>query len=577
VVDANGNVSTTERNNIKYLEGDEIKKIKGEEKRGQYVTSYDEVNVDQFGNKTTRTFTNGTYQRLGDNWYLTGYNEKGVDQYGNVTETVRRGGTYVHNDNFRELKSIHTTRQEFMLSSYTQTIVSPNGLTHTEFWRNAVYDNRDNLISFNQTNLNADNLLPVEIEFRKGTYDRYGRQVGYERTETSANTKVKTTRFNTVYNKIGDVTGYSETTESSDGMRTRIDRFGVIYNSKRQQMGYQETLIGQDGSLTTVSWSAKQPGLKDTAVAQMGELGYDAQGRLIGFEQTMRSGDTTQVQTTTNITFDNLGAQASSLQITQTTDTSGLDVTHVVDTKRLTTEYNGPNGQVSATTDDVTDYGYDTKSKIILRDLIVHIVRTGITLAGFFETKTTTGGNKRLENGQDTSETINQVTTELRSGNTYDGNGRVFSYGQVSTDSNTERTTVSQFTNLVYDTQGRLVSSHEAAEDNFNVRTETDRQQISYDPFGRIANAVTVTRTITAGTDITSTAHRTGIQYNGFGDVNRYVEAVTSSASPNLTQTTTWHGDEFSVLGRLRASTSVQHNTGTSENGETLDNILPEV
>lgn len=187
IMDPLGNVSTVERKNINYLELPEMRqKINGEDKRGQYVTSYDEIETDQFGNKTVRRFENAAYVRLGDNWYMTQFDQTETDADQNTTITQRRGAGYIHNRNFKHMKSIHSTRQEFLLGNYTQTIIDPRGLERTEIWNNAAYDSRDNLFRFDQVNLNSNKSLATQILFRAGAYDRFGQQTGFERLETYA-------------------------------------------------------------------------------------------------------------------------------------------------------------------------------------------------------------------------------------------------------------------------------------------------------------------------------------------------------------------------------------------------------
>jgi hypothetical protein len=68
-MDPNGNISTIERNNITYLEGPNVEK----KQRGQYVTSYDEVETDQYNNKTTRRWENGKYIIAGTRIVIAGW------------------------------------------------------------------------------------------------------------------------------------------------------------------------------------------------------------------------------------------------------------------------------------------------------------------------------------------------------------------------------------------------------------------------------------------------------------------------------------------------------------------------
>ena len=154
-VDANGNISTVVRSNIQYFDPG-VTKIDGVDKRGLYATSYDEVDTDQFGNATVIHYANATYDRYGDNWYVRDFDQTETDSNGNTTVTERRGTTYVFNTNYQKLESIHSTRQEFLASSYTQVVTDATGLTHTESWSGAVYDNRDNLVSYQQTNTNGE-------------------------------------------------------------------------------------------------------------------------------------------------------------------------------------------------------------------------------------------------------------------------------------------------------------------------------------------------------------------------------------------------------------------------------------
>jgi hypothetical protein len=578
-MDPNGNISTIERNNITYLEGPNVEK----KQRGQYVTSYDEVETDQYNNKTTRRWENGKYIKLGENFYLTDYDLTETDADKNKTKVEWRGATYVHNPYYQKLKTINSTRQEYLLTTYTQQVTAANGLVHTEIWRGAQYDTRDNLVSFDQTNTNPTNTLPTEIQFRKGTYDRYGRQAGFERTEITADgARVKITRLDTGYNKLGDIISSTELVSGNGGYLTRTDRYGIEYNRKRQQIAYKETLLDQGGGLIEKTWSALQAGLNKEAVAEFGEKGYDARGRLIGFEEKMTADSLTETKLTTNITFDATGARASSLETTHTTgvlEGADVDVTHIVDTKRLDTQY-GDDGQVTSYQDEILDWGQDNnKNGMILRDLKIALMRTNITTDGFLETRTTTGGEKRPE-GERALETINAVVQTKQEHTVYDGSNRVHSYDQVTKeyqDAGRPKTTTSHFSDLLYDPAGRLLHSKEVGvvgyDDNLTppYNVETVRDGISYDAFDRVAGAVTTTRTTTPGTDITVVAARSSVRYNGMGDISKYREAVVSSASPNLTETTDWQGKEYSVLGRLHHSIQTERSTGT-DGDSVIDN-----
>jgi len=108
-------------------------------------------------------------------------------------------------------------------------------------------------------------------------------------------------------------------------------------------------------------------------------------------------------------------------------------------------------------------------------------------------------------------------------------------------------------------------------EDNFGVKTETERSAIVYDGFDRISSAVTKTHTVTTGTDVTTTADRENVRYNDLGDVSHYKESVVSTASPNLTETTDWQGKDYSVLGRLKSSVQVLTRAGTDPDGSVLN------
>ncbi|MBV9079666.1 MAG: hypothetical protein JO102_00940, partial [Elusimicrobia bacterium] len=247
-MDANGNISSVDRRNITYLEGPDVKKIKGEDKRGQYALSYDETDTDQYGNKTVIRFENAKYVRLGDNWYQTDYDQYETDADGNFTEQHRRGATYALNPNYVKLHMLHQQRQEYLVTGYTQFATDAKGLEHMERWSAMTYDNGDNLIAYNQLLANANGDLETNIVFRNGKYDKYGRQLSYDRIENYANgSQLHVIRLHTDYNKIGDTTGYSEITSDNNGLVLRTDRFGITFNRKRQQIAYHETRTDQAG------------------------------------------------------------------------------------------------------------------------------------------------------------------------------------------------------------------------------------------------------------------------------------------------------------------------------------------
>ncbi|OVE75476.1 hypothetical protein BVX98_07560, partial [bacterium F11] len=402
IMDPNGNISLVERNNIEYFQGHGMKK----RQRGMYEASYDEVEVDQFGNETTRRWENGDYIQLEDNFYLTRYDLTETDADHNTTNILWRGGNYQKNHNYQDLKSINTSRQEYLLSEFTQIITDPRGLTRTEIQRGIEYNNQDNLIAFDQTNLNANHALPTEIRFRNGEYDEYGQQTAFERTETTSDgSEVKVTRLDTAYNRIGDITSYSETTEGDDDYKVRIDRYGIEYNNKRQQMAYKENQLDQSGRSIETEWSARTEGFSDDAVATLGQKGYDERGRLIGFEETTKAEGLTVAKLTTDITFDQNGQQAGSKEMIHTTGQVGtagisvashenvLDVTRFLITERVDEDYNEDTGQLSYYEDRITDYTIDNTAEnpedMLLRDLLIEVTRSNITLDGFEEERHT--------------------------------------------------------------------------------------------------------------------------------------------------------------------------------------------
>ncbi len=276
ILDPNGNLSTVHRSNIKYLEGPDIKKIKGEEKRGQYVISYDEERVDQFGNRTTSAMRDGQYQRFGDNWYQTAYKQIETDADGNVTTIERKQTSYAFNTNYRKLTSIRTSRQEYMSNGYLQVTTDPKGQVKTEIRSGVVYDNRDNLTAYNEILQGADATLNTEVQFRNGKFDVYGQQTGFDKIERYADgSAIHTRRLNATFYKNGDVSGYDEVVDAAGGYLVHTIRSGIVYNRKKQQVEYHDLKVDQTGRFINVTWKAWQNGFNQDAAVDPSTAGWD--------------------------------------------------------------------------------------------------------------------------------------------------------------------------------------------------------------------------------------------------------------------------------------------------------------
>lgn len=97
IMDPNGNIRIVKRENIQYLDAPDM----AARHQGQFVISYDETEIDQFGNKTTRAWTGGEYLKRGDSFYLSKYFQNETDSDGNVNHIAWTATTYAFNHNYQ--------------------------------------------------------------------------------------------------------------------------------------------------------------------------------------------------------------------------------------------------------------------------------------------------------------------------------------------------------------------------------------------------------------------------------------------------------------------------------------------
>ncbi|HRY30320.1 MAG TPA: hypothetical protein P5079_09840, partial [Elusimicrobiota bacterium] len=188
--------------------------------------------------------------------------------------------------------------------------------------------------------------------------------------------------------------------------------------------------------------------------------------------------------------------------------------------------------------------------------------RSGMNAKGdYTEVRRTLGrwGNAELDS---TDETV-------RFNSVFDGFGRMMSYSEATTQDGLAGTlTTRELSGLLYDVDGNMVGSHEVSVNAQGAVSTMDRA-MKYDPQGRLSEYTADSKNTGDGISLGSHVTRTGIAYNGVGDVVSYKEKTTKDEN-FIEENVDWSG-QYNVLGQLANSHQVTHKTGVDTDGSVMD------
>ncbi|MBD3271089.1 MAG: hypothetical protein GF384_00960, partial [Elusimicrobia bacterium] len=307
LVDADGNVTRTERSDITYT-GDSKHYADDDTRAEQYITGFKETRIDELGRKsvlqrrgmrydnasnltyyedelldhqgikTNKTWFDAQYNKDGE---ITSYREQGTDNLGNDYEKRWYGGSYIRNQYYNE--DDEREQQEFLLTGYTEEIITARGkevhqwraldfneygevitsqehiidrlgIASDKIMKNAEYDKRGRIISYLEEIMLEEGIIRLR-EWKNARYDKQGNLLSYYETLTDPDGKVTTkNRLETEYDDQGRIIAYKEKTTDPRGNSSEHYWFDARYDDAGMLIGYVSEITDDTGVFTT-TWT----------------------------------------------------------------------------------------------------------------------------------------------------------------------------------------------------------------------------------------------------------------------------------------------------------------------------------
>ncbi|MBI4397317.1 MAG: hypothetical protein HY548_09490, partial [Elusimicrobia bacterium] len=423
-----------------------------------------------------------------------------------------------------------------------------------------IYDVFGNLLQSHEESVNALGVKTVADRLNM-TYDPRGRLSSYEIVSTSEAEGIRSgsrvVRDHIAYNGLGDVAEYFETVTREGLNVIEAIHWKGQYNALGQlSQSWQET----HRTGTAVDETGEMRSLDTTDITVTTGMSYNLDGSLKGYTEENTSTATPEL-TTINImegaTYDDFGRLASyrltthkvsrnadgqhelhTITVTERIDAIFDDQGALQGYKEIVTLTNGAGVPAGGSTTVRSDIVFHPMGQILsYTDAVTRSESPGITamvhwqgsydiygrMSGFFETRTDTNpdGTLGLE-----------VRTE-RTGIEYDLLGQVIRYTETTNRS-----------------------------DAPGMTTEKTWEALSYDSNGNLTGTRETIHSLGIGLDTTKTYTRTGMTYNGLGQLETYVEEQRDSSTPDLTTMVERLQTTYDDFGREIGTVEVQHTFG---------------
>jgi hypothetical protein len=534
--------------------------------------------------------------------HLLGYHERVTDNQGYSTDTVAENISYNGLGQEQGRKETVTTQAKDssgnLVYKQTQVCVTShvryNGLGQKT---NSIETITSDVTAITQTILWAKGTYNALGQLKTFTQETRNRGPDYSKNDT-------TTRTDTQYNGLGQITDLTETQTSTDAPDQLITEH--TYNITYTLNGLQNTFVkethqtdatghGQLDILTTTTRNSTQ---------------YYVSGLVKGYdEQTLQTGQTAgeTLKVTSRVVRSNMSYSPAKLLTSYHDETTGNETPGVTTETDWQGTYNLI-GQLTGSTKDDNDGSYNVHTQ---RDQITYdtlnrttgyreqVSRTSVISGLDYSLSACTVRSQISYDSQGrvlgyteqvrSSDQSDVLTTTIRSQSQYDDFGRLISYQDdavsLSTDTNSH---------VIVDANGQPVFKQEKiitrdstsynalsretgyTEDTNDLNRETmetvTRSNVLHDAIGRILTyheKVEDKDTQGNALDVVTQTYRTSTTYDAQGRMTDYQQSQNSSASSDMTEYVIWHANTFDGLQRAVAYTQTTHQL--SADGKSLD------
>ncbi|MBI4218441.1 MAG: hypothetical protein HY610_04930, partial [Elusimicrobia bacterium] len=520
------------------------------------VTNYKEEQIDQFGNKTDKVWTNGQYD---GNDNLIGYDETSVDSFGNKTSRHWGDAQYAQNPSWKG--DSDKSNSKYLMVGYTQTVQDPSGGVSTERWSDAQY-NQYGELTYNKTTRTDFLGFVTTTEMSNVQYNQYGQMTSYRQTMTDSfgNLQIMD-RTNITYTKIGDQLGYNEKLTDGKGRVIERVRSNIVYNDKRLMIGYFESEITPDKVKSLKDWSSYGD-----------QEGYNERGQLKGFREKIYVGNIEVTKLNSNITYDKMGKQSGSTEDTTTIGKNEfgevVDGRVIIEISRKDTRVD-KEGKIVGYTEVARTRGISGRTNIdpllgwdgeqnLSRDTTVTRDRNNITLTSYDEST--------LTEGNDGPEGLRTESFAERKDMVMDGLGRLVSYKEDYTGQKgvPESKVHREVSTISYDLKNQLLGSYEESVDSQGVKTITVLANSIYNSQGQAIGFDRTTVQTDGKETVTTRLERTNISYNAMGDMMRYHDRTTKpdSKTSKKVDEMDWRAIGYNKNGQLSGYTQEYKDAG---------------